>query len=143
MSSKWIERQYFTVDPRWAKWRKRWDAALDNFDRSGLPFVPQPSTIIIKGDAALELRQSIYIKSDTAFAFESEFIKGDTSLIALQTRSIKGTTVFVRFGVFIKGDATLLENVPLPDLGEDPPATKPGAIQRTWLQLKSVTKDVT
>ena len=125
------------------KWRRRWQVALDNFDRSGLPFVPQPSTIIIKGDAALELRASLYIKSDTAFAFESEYIKGDTSLIAELAKYIKSDSVFVRNAVYIKGDALLLLNVPLPDLGEDPAATKPGAIQRTWLQVKSVTKDVT
>ena len=137
------ERQYIER-PIWiAKWRRRWDIALDLFDRPGFPFVAQPSTIIIKGDADLVLQASIYILGDTEFASEAVFIKGDTLLIAEQSRTIKGDTVFARFAIFIKGDATLLENVPLPDLGENPADTKPGAIQRTWLQVESVKKDVT
>ena len=137
------ERKNPTVENAWGKWRRRWDVVLNSDWERRLRGEPQPSTIIIKGDVAFELLASVFIKSDTAFAFESVFIKGDTSLIAEQTRIIKGDTVFVRFGVFIKGNASLLVNVPLPDLGENPADTKPGAIQRIWLQVKSVTKDVT
>ena len=137
------ERQYFTVDPRWAKWRKQWQTALDNFDRSGLPFVPQPSTIIIKGDANLQIRKAIYIKGDVAFASSAIYIKGDTSLIAVRAAYFKGDTEFVSFAVYVKGNTTLVVNAPLNDLGEEPPSTKPGAISRSWLNVASVTKDVT
>lgn len=137
------ERKNPTVEPGWWEWRRRWRFALNQDWERRIAGEPQPSTIIIKGDAALELRASIYVKSDTEFASEAVYIKGDTSLLAELARYIKGDTVFVRNTVYIKGDAALLLNVPLPDLGEDPFATKPGAIQRTWLQVKSVTKDVT
>ena len=55
----------------------------------------------------------------------------------------RNTDVFTFTSVYIKGNANLRTNVPLPDLGGNPAATKPGAISRTWLQVKSVTKDVT
>lgn len=137
------ERQYHAVFPGLWKWRRRWRFVLNQDWERRIAGEPQPSTIIIKGDAALELRASVYIKSDTEFASAAVYIKGDTSLIAELSRYIKGDTVFENFAVFIKGDAALLVNVPLPDLGQDPAATKPGAIQRIWLQVKSVTKDVT
>lgn len=137
------ERQINTPDLRWAKWRKQWRIALDNFDRSGLPFIPQPSTIIIKGDASLQLRKAIYFKGDVAFASSAIYIKGDTSLIAVRAAYFKGDTRFVSFAVYFKGNATLALNVPLEDLGEDPPSTKPGAISRFWLKVAAVTKDVT
>lgn len=139
----WIERQYISR-PIWiAKWRKRWDVALDVFDRPGIPFVAQPSTIIIKGDAALQLRASRYFKGDADFTSFTVFIKGDTSLIGERTTLIKGDTRFNTFAVYFKGDAALAVNVPLGDLGQDPPSTKPGAISRFWLSVRAVTKDVT
>jgi hypothetical protein len=138
-----FEREYIER-PIWiAKWRRRWDVALDNFDRSGLAFVPQPSTVIIKGDASLQIQKAIYFKGDADFTSFAVYIKGDTSLIAERTTLIKGDTRFVTFATYFKGDATLAINVPLGDLGEDPPSTKPGAISRFWLSVTAVTKDVT
>lgn len=128
---------------RWDRWLRRRRAAVDDWQAPLGVSLQQPSEIFIKGDVAFELLSTVILKGDTAFAFESEFIKGDTALIAVVTRYVKGDTVFAITSVYIKGDAALLENVPLPDLGEDPAATKPGAISRTWLQVKSVTKDVT
>jgi hypothetical protein len=137
------ERQYETRHPGWAKRRRQWEVALDNFDRSGLAFVPQPSTVIIKGDADFQILKKIYFKGDTKFASSAVYIKGDTSLIAERTTLIKGDTKFATFAVYFKGDAALAENIPLPNLGENPPSTKPGAISRFWLQINSVKKDVT
>ncbi len=139
-----LDQKDFETRPIWiSKWRKRWDVALDNFDRSGLPFVPQPSTIIIKGDVALQIRKAIYIKGDVAFASSAIYIKGDTSLIAVRAAYFKGDTEFVSFALYVKGNTTLVVNAPLNDLGEEPPSTKPGAISRSWLNVASVTKDVT
>lgn len=138
-----FERQYIER-PIWiAKWRRRWRVALDNFDRPGLAFVPQPSTIIIKGDAALVSQKSIYIKGDVAFAFESEYFKGDTSLIGVRQTLIKGDVEFTTFAVYVKGSVSLTVNAPLDNLGPDPVATKPGAISRFWLSVSAVKKDVT
>lgn len=137
------QKDYETRPVGFAKWRKRWLVALDDFARSGLPFVPQPSTIIIKGDSALVLQKSIYIKGDVAFAFESEYFKGDTSLIGVRQTLIKGDVEFVTFAVYVKGSVSLAVNVPLDNLGPDPVATKPGAISRFWLSVSAVKKDVT
>lgn len=137
------ERQYNAGLPGWWKLRRRWRFVLNQDWERRVAGEPQPSTIIIKGDVAFQILRSRYIKSDTEFARDSVFIKGDSDLIGELSRFIKGDSVFVRNAVYIKGDASLLENVPLPDLGENPADTKPGAISRTWLQVKSVTKDVT
>ena len=110
------DQKDFEIRPIWiSKWRKRWVVALDTFDRSGLPFIPQPSTIIIKGDASLQIRKAIYFKGDVAFASSAIYIKGDTSLIAVRAAYFKGETRFVSFAVYFKGNATLAVNVPLDD----------------------------
>ena len=137
------ERKNPTVEPGWWRWRRRWEIVLNTDWERRVLGEPQPSAIIIKGDADFQIRKSIYVKGDTDFTSISVFIKGDTSLIANRQVFIKGDVVFVSFAVYIKGDALLRTNVPLPDLGGNPAATKPGAISRTWLQVKSVTKDVT
>lgn len=141
--SDFKERFLVDPDPRWKHRRRRWASALDLFDRSGIPFVPQPSTVIIKGDADFQILKAIYFKGDTKFAFNSVYIKGDTSLVAELTTLIKGDVKFATFAIYFKGTATLVENAPLENLGENPPSTKPGAISRYWLQVKAVTKDVT
>ncbi len=139
-------KERFVVDaphPGWEKRRRRQHVARDQFDRAGLPFTPQRDTIIIKGDAALQLLAARYFKGDVDFARDAIYIKGDTSLIAERVRYFKGDVQFVVFNIYIKGDAALITNPPLNDLGENPEATRPGAISRYWLQLKAVTKDVT
>jgi len=137
------ERKNPTVEASFWTKRRRWRTVLNSdWERREFP-EPQPSTIIIKGDVAFQILKSIYFKGDADFASVAIYIKGDTSLIAERQIVFKGDVVFVRNAIYIKGDANLLENPPLDDLGENPADTKPGAIQRTWLQVKSVTKDVT
>jgi len=137
------ERKNPTVENAWVKWRRRWDFVLNQDWERRVLGEPQPSTIIIKGDASLQTLSTIFIRGNTAFASDAVFIKGDTSLIGELSRFIKGDTQFVRNAVYIKGDASLAVNIFLPDLGENPADTKPGAISRIWLQVKAVTKDVT
>ncbi len=137
------QKDYDTIPIGTEIWRRRWKVALDTFDRSGLAFVPQPSTVIIKGDASLQIQKTIYIKGDAFFTSFAIYIKGDTSLVAERHTLIKGDTRFSTVAIYIKGDVALAENIPLPDLGRDPPSTKPGAISRFWLQVNSVKKDVT
>ncbi len=139
-------KERFVVDnphPGWEKRRRRAWVARDQFDRPGLAFIPLPASVIFKGDANLQILKVVYFKGDTDFAFTSEYFKGDTSLIAELTKLLKGDVKFATFAVYFKGTTTLVVNAPLQNLGENPPATEPGAISRYWLQVNSVKKDVT
>jgi hypothetical protein len=137
------ERKNPTVEPGWWKWRRRWESVLNADWERRVQLEAQPSTIIIKGDAAFQILNAIFVKGNTVFASDAVFIKGDSDLIGELSTIIKGDTQFFRTAVYIKGDASLAVNIFLPDLGENPADTKPGAISRIWLQVKAVTKDVT
>ncbi len=129
--------------PGWVKWWRRKDIARRDWEQARRPFENLPSTLYIKGNVLFQIQASRYIKGDTEFARNAIYIKGDTSLLAERVRYIKGDVLFATFAVYIKGNVNLSNNPPLPDLGQDPAATKPGAISRVWLQLPSVKKDVT
>jgi hypothetical protein len=137
------ERKQPIVNPGWWKLRRRWRSVLNSDWESFVIGEAQPSTIIIKGDVAFQILNTIFIRGDTVFASSAVFIKGDSDLIGELATIIKGDTQFTRTAVYIKGDASLAVNIFLPDLGENPADTKPGAISRIWLQVKAVTKDVT
>lgn len=97
----------------------------------------------IKGETAFQNENWFYIKSETLFADVQEYIKGDADLIGGLDRYVKGEVVFAFNGVYMKGTVSLMVNVPLGDLGESPPSTKPGVISRHWLSVAAVKKDVT
>ncbi len=97
----------------------------------------------LKGDVAFRIENLIYLKGDVAFALFARYLKGDADLFGLLNLYLKGDTVFAASTAYLKGEANLMVNVPLEDLGESPPSTKPGVLSRHWLSIESVKKDVT
>ena len=97
----------------------------------------------LKGDVAFRIENLIYLKGDAAFAAFARYLKGDADLIGVLNLYLKGDAVFAANTTYLKGDAGLMINVPLGDLGETPPSTKPGVLSRHWLSLESVKKNVT
>ncbi len=97
----------------------------------------------LKGDVAFRIENLIYLKGETTFAAFARYLKGDADLIGLLNLYLKGDTVFASSTAYLKGAANLMVNVPLSDLGQNPPSTKPGVLSRHWLSIESVKKDVT
>ena len=97
----------------------------------------------LKGDVAFRIENLIYLKGDAAFAAFARYLKGDADLIGVLNLYLKGDAVFAANTAYLKGDAGLMINVPLGDLGETPPSTKPGVLSRHWLSIESVKKNVT
>ena len=97
----------------------------------------------IKGDTAFRVENSVYLKSEVLFADFQRYIKGDADLIGTLNRYLKGDARFTFNSAYFKGTASLMVTVPLEDLGENPPSTKPGVLSRHWLSVAAVKKDVT
>ena len=97
----------------------------------------------IKGDTAFRVENSVYLKSEVLFADFQRYIKGDVDLIGTLNRYLKGDARFTFNSTYFKGTASLMVTVPLEDLGENPPSTKPGVLSRHWLSVAAVKKDVT
>lgn len=96
-----------------------------------------------KGDVAFQVQKLIYLKSETLFADFQTYLKGDVDLIGTLNDYLKGDVRFSFNSTYLKGEVNLMVNIPLADLGENPPSTKPGVLSRHWLSVAAVKKDVT
>lgn len=96
-----------------------------------------------KGDTAFQFQKLIYLKGETLFVDFQTYLKGDTDLIGTLNNYLKGDAKFLFNSTYLKGAVNLMANIPLVDLGENPPSTKPGVLSRHWLSVAAVKKDVT
>jgi len=97
----------------------------------------------VKGDTAFRIENFVYLKSEVLFADFQTYIKGDVDLIGTLNQYLKGDARFTFNSTYFKGSANLMVTIPLDDLGESPPSTKPGVLSRHWLSVAAVKKDVT
>jgi hypothetical protein len=101
--------------------------------------------LYIKGDAVGQKHVEIYMRGVVTFLGGvdfGEYLKGDVGFLALRHSYLRGDVVFNVSALFVKGMAALVRAPNLEELGNNPPATKPGVLSRQYLSIAAVKKEV-
>jgi pectin methylesterase-like acyl-CoA thioesterase len=119
--------------------------ALRIFYLKGQPALQADVARYIKGDAIAQKHVELYMRGDVVFVGSVDFaryIKSDTDLRALRESYLRGDVVFNVPAVFVKGTVSLVKAPNLEQLGNNPPANKPGVLSRQYLSVAAVKKEV-
>jgi hypothetical protein len=101
--------------------------------------------LYVKGDAIAQKHVELYMRGVVTFLGSVDFaryLKGNVGFIALRHSYLRGNAVFNVPALFVKGTATLVKTPNLEELGNNPPATKPGVLSRQYLSVAAVKKEV-
>ena len=99
----------------------------------------------VKGNAIVQKHVELYVRGVVTLLGSVDFaryVKGDGNFKALRQSYLRGDVVFNVSAVFVKATAALVKAPNLEELGNSPPASKPGVLSRQYLSVAAVKKEI-